>query len=442
MERLKAELVATKARYDALIRIQPEAVCRWLPDTTLTFINADYAKICGMNPVSLVGRKWIELVPENDEREKVLGLVTSRGSQSQVISYEHRLLGRDGNTTSLRWTTYPIKGNQGRVTEFHSTGVRLTQEARIARDLRESEQRFFDLADIAPVGVYMLDDTSPIYVNQRFAEMHGYTPKELLKKDTLKDLTHPDDLAKSARRHRRRLLAGPGFEENFCFRALTKTGEIMYLERYSKVTTYGGRPIIVGIAIDVTQQKNDEAELLDYRNHLERRVKEKTLELRKSNSQLREDVKRRKKIEKDLEIQSKHLQELNTTLKVMLEQRDNDKKEFEERILLNVKNMVLPHLRLLKKTRLDPTQQMLAYTTEANLGEIIAPFMTSISRFGFTPTETLIISLIKQGNTSKQIAQALSVCRDAVSRHRYNIRRKLGLNKRVSNLQSYLNALQ
>jgi PAS domain S-box-containing protein len=174
------------------------------------------------------------------------------------------------------------------------TGQNEAEEA-----LRESEQRFRDLADKAPVGIYILEGTTAVYVNQCFAEMHGYTPEELIGKDKHRELTHPDDWDKAEQRVLRRLSAGPGYKEKLSFRGITKTGKTIYVEGHSTVTTYQGRPAVIGIGNDVTDQKRIEEELEKHRNHLEKLVAEKTAELNQTNEELRQDILRRKQVESE-----------------------------------------------------------------------------------------------------------------------------------------------
>ena len=110
---------------------------------------------------------------------------------------------------------------------------------------------------------------------------------------------------------------------------------------------------------------------------------------------------------------------------------------------LNVKELVLPHLESLKKTRLDVNQITCVDIVESNLKEIISPFLRKLSSeyFGLTPKEIRIAGLIKQGKTTKEIAEFLSVSTSAVKFHRHNIRAKLGLKNQRANLGTYLSSL-
>jgi PAS domain S-box-containing protein len=307
--------------------------------------------------------------------------------------------------------------------------------------LQESEQRFRDLADKAPVAVYLLENGVAKYINQRFAEMHGYSVEELLNKNTLRTLVHPDDWEQTERFAVERLERGPGSRSKGSFRGLAKNGDIIFIETHSTVTMYHGRPAIIGMGIDVTEQKNLEKELRSYRDLLERLVDERTAQFNEANAELREDIARREAVESELEAKSESLQEANIALKVLLKQREEDRRDLEEKVSSNVKELVLRYTEMLRETHLDEKQTMLLDAVEANLGTIVSPFSKRIGSFNLTPREMEVLTLIKDGRTSKQIASMLNTSMDAISQHRYQIRRKLGLNKIKTGLRSHLIAL-
>ena len=126
---------------------------------------------------------------------------------------------------------------------------------------------------------------------------------------------------------------------------------------------------------------------------------------------------------------------------MLLRQGEDYKEELEEKVYSNVKELVLRHVSLLRNTHLDTDQKMLLNIIETNLHKIISPFSKRIGAFNFTPKEMEVIALIREGKTTKQIAGLLSVSQDAVSQHRYQIRRKLDLNRKKTGLLSYLSTL-
>jgi PAS domain S-box-containing protein len=136
------------------------------------------------------------------------------------------------------------------------------------------------------------------------------------------------------------------------------------------------------------------------------------------------------------------LMEANSALKVLLKHREEDRKELEEKILANVQQLVLPHVEKLKKSAHDPVQQMSIDLVESNLKEITSSFLKGIQNFRFTPRQLEVSILVREGKTTKDIAGLLHVSRYAVDLLRFQIRKKLGLNKEKTNLQSYLKSLR
>jgi DNA-binding CsgD family transcriptional regulator len=110
---------------------------------------------------------------------------------------------------------------------------------------------------------------------------------------------------------------------------------------------------------------------------------------------------------------------------------------------LNIKELVIPYLEKLKKNRLDEKQEAYVGILESNLNDIISPFSHRLSSkfLNFTPTEIQIANLLRQGKTSKEIAELINSSPKTVAFHRENIRRKLGLKNKKTNLKSYLLSL-
>jgi DNA-binding CsgD family transcriptional regulator len=150
-----------------------------------------------------------------------------------------------------------------------------------------------------------------------------------------------------------------------------------------------------------------------------------------------------RKSEKDLERYAQDLSELNTTLKVLLNQREKEKKELEKNVRVNIEKSILPCLEKIEKSRLDPRDKTYLGIIKSSLREIVSPFLKEMSakQLALTPTEIQVANLVKLGKTSKEISELLSVSPGAIEFHRTNIRKKLGLKNKKINLRSYLLSL-
>ncbi|WP_044346475.1 LuxR C-terminal-related transcriptional regulator [Dethiosulfatarculus sandiegensis] len=144
-----------------------------------------------------------------------------------------------------------------------------------------------------------------------------------------------------------------------------------------------------------------------------------------------------------LKDQAQKLEQANSALTFLLDQIKKERSELEEKVMAQIKHLALPYLNKLASSDLSPEQKALARAAVENLKEITSPFARSLSsRFlGLTPTEIQVAGLIKEGQTSKEIAEALNTSPRTVDFHRANLRRKLGLKDRAQNLRTYLLSL-
>ncbi len=145
---------------------------------------------------------------------------------------------------------------------------------------------------------------------------------------------------------------------------------------------------------------------------------------------------------RDAELENKNitLEEANIALKVLLKKRDRDREELEEKVMFNLKELAVPVLEKLKMTKLDPNQTAYLSVLESNLIEIVSPFPYGLSSkyLDLTPTEIQVANLVRRGESTKEIANLLNSTPRAIEFHRNNIREKLGLKNKKTNLRSYL----
>ncbi len=199
--------------------------------------------------------------------------------------------------------------------------------------------------------------------------------------------------------------------------------------------------------VDISYRQQVEQELRRAKEELEEKVQERTASLQKTNQELQEEIRERKNAQQalqdkqqELEQKARDLQEMNTTLQVLLEKRDQDKREMERKVLSQVEELILPYLREMGENELTQRQQTCLQQACSNLQNIVSPFAMNMRspETNLTPTQLRVAELIKQGQSSKQIADAMHISERAVEFHRNSIRHRLGLQHKKINLRSYL----
>ncbi len=148
--------------------------------------------------------------------------------------------------------------------------------------------------------------------------------------------------------------------------------------------------------------------------------------------------------EEELRRKAEELEETNIALKVLLDHRNRDRQELENRFLANIRELVLPSLDKLKTARLGQREKTIVGIIEEHLHDIASPFLNRLATLHLllTPQEVEVALLVRQGKSSQEIADVLNIAVSTVSFHRKQLRKKLELESRDQNLRTYLLALQ
>lgn len=134
------------------------------------------------------------------------------------------------------------------------------------------------------------------------------------------------------------------------------------------------------------------------------------------------------------------LEEMKSALKTVLKIREENQIMLKQMITTNAAKNVMPFIKNLRKTLSDSQQVAHLDIIESNLKNIISPFSQTMDsiKYALSPREQQIVTLIKRGKTSKEIAEYFRVSLACISFHRHNIRAKLGLKNKKVNLTSFL----
>lgn len=307
--------------------------------------------------------------------------------------------------------SYPVRDEKGSLSGVVEIVTDITERRRAEEAMRQSEQKYRELFENASDIIFILDFNGRILsCNDAASRTYGYEPWQMtgLHLETLLD---KNDLP-VVRKLFRKTLGDQGVPNPLEFLTYTKSGGKVWVEVNARGIRENGILVAIhGIARNITERKRMEEAL--------------------------------KKREQELEEKSRNLEDANTALRVLLKRREDDKAELEEKVICNVRELVLPYIENLKMTRVDSHQLNQLNILERNTSEIISPFLRTLSSKypNLTPTEIKVINFIREGRTTKEIAGLLNASTRTVEVHRDNIRKKLRLKNRKANLRSHLLSL-
>ena len=131
------------------------------------------------------------------------------------------------------------------------------------KELKESEEKFRNIADQSLMGIIIMQDDVIKYGNQRIADISGYSleeimnwqPKEFYKVIATESLDFVTEQAK------KKQLGLPGTIPRYTFQIIKKSGEKIWIEIFSKTINFNGRLAILATFYDNTDKKKVEQKL-------------------------------------------------------------------------------------------------------------------------------------------------------------------------------------
>ena len=152
---------------------------------------------------------------------------------------------------------------------------------------------------------------------------------------------------------------------------------------------------------------------------------------------------KRIRAEEELGIEKIALENKNIALKEVLIKVHEEKREIARRVQANVDKIIMPIFSMLEANA-NCNDISVLKLLKKNLEDVTSPFTNAISKefVSLSPVEIQICNYIKNGFSTKDIAQLRGIAVATVSRHREHIREKLKLKNKNINLVTYLNSFK
>ena len=116
-----------------------QMVCRFAPDTRLTYVNAAYCKAFGLPRERLLGRPFLDFVPPS-EHAAIMNHLRSVAAGNLPVAYGHSVTLGDGSEGWQEWTDTPLFDKASALVGFQSVGLDVTAQRNAAQDLQRRER--------------------------------------------------------------------------------------------------------------------------------------------------------------------------------------------------------------------------------------------------------------------------------------------------------------
>ena len=380
------------------------------------FANASFCDMMDKTREELLGQNFMSLSHEHD-RDAVASEMEKLHKPPYTASFDMRNL----TGTGWRWQTWACKAvldKKGEVAAVVCSGRDSHADREEAELLRENQYLLRQVLDATPAVTFAVDlEGRIILLNKAFEDFYSIIPSDaegLTLFELYRKLNMPLEELE-------RWFADATHSEAIKAGNLVSSLENVH-NRAGNRAWYRVNKLIIVL------RNQDKAILV---------VAENVDEIKQATQALEDQG-------RDLETKTARLAELNTALKVLLDRRDKDKSELETTSVYSAKNLILPYLEKLRNSGLNESQRTYLDIIDSNIDELISPFSKRLSSkyLDLTPSEIQVANLVKEGKSTKQIAELLNTSIKTAEFHRDNVRKKLGVKNKKVNLRSYLLSLE
>nr|WP_321497695.1 PAS domain S-box protein [uncultured Methanolobus sp.] len=201
----------------------------------------------------IIGISHYEIFPEIGDEWKA---AHKRAMEGEVVRNEDDLFKRtDGTVHHLRWEVRPWKTVDGSIGGVVIFSEDITERKKIEQELKESHEKYQMLSDATFEGIVFHDNGIVLEVNEAVTRGTGYSKEELLGKNIMKMVIHPDDLSMAIQKMKNKTT------KPYEIRCISKDGTVFPIEIESYRITYKEKDVRVAAIRDITERKKAEAKL-------------------------------------------------------------------------------------------------------------------------------------------------------------------------------------
>lgn len=252
----------TQIDFQLIAEISADIIFQMNLERIITYCSPSIEQVLGYKIEEVIGTNFVKFILQADF-SKASAVLQQVLSGNTIKNCQFRLLHKDNSVRYVEFHAIPVIIH-GQITSIQGICRDITEYRQTEVELLQSEEKFRVFSEQSLFAICLIQDNRIKYVNQAFLDFVN-VPLEVVLTWTRKDYVqhiHPDDLV-YAQEQGRKKQAGEkeGVIPHYSLRMITSSGEIRWVDIYSKTILYKGEPADFIKFTDITERKRMEEEL-------------------------------------------------------------------------------------------------------------------------------------------------------------------------------------
>lgn len=274
-ERKRAEeaLLKSQRQYRQVVEFATDVIFHTNLDGLIQLLNPVGLKVTGYSADEIVGKPFLDLIAP-DYKQQVEDLLAKQLADKTPNTYfEIPVISKEGE---ILWfgQNMQLLQEDGTVTGFQAIARDITNLKKAEKALKESEERYHQLVEFCPDGIFVNVDGKIAFANAEAARIFGVASTDELIGKAVFDMIHPEDRGTISERIKivmEERKPVPSRER----KVVRADGTVIATENAAAPISFDGKPAAQIVMRDITERKKAEKALREseerfgamFRNH-------------------------------------------------------------------------------------------------------------------------------------------------------------------------------
>jgi PAS domain S-box-containing protein len=255
---MEEALKESEKKYRTLFDNAADLICVINTKGNFLDLNEKFEEESGYSREEMLGQNVFQCgILEEASVGKTLAHLGEMLSGRESPIFEVKGIGKDGDIIPYELRAVPLI-KDGEIVAVQAILRNITERTRALEALKESEEKYRNLVELANDGIAIIQDGVVKYVNPHLAELVGYRVEEI-EETAFLEYIYPDEAERVAQYHLQRM-ADEDVPSTYEAALKHRQGTRIDVEFNVSVISYEGKPAAFAIIRDLTERKRLEAE--------------------------------------------------------------------------------------------------------------------------------------------------------------------------------------